>query len=50
MAQTKPHLSYFLKIQFRKSMEPVGNLTDIEKLHLETKRQKEGCRLACEPY
>ncbi len=43
--KTKPYLSHFLKIQLRKSMEPVANLTDIEKLDLETTRQKEGCRL-----
>ncbi len=47
--KTKPYLSHFLKVQLRKSMEPVADLTDIEKLDLETTRQKEGCRLVVWP-
>lgn len=31
-----PHLSYFLEVQLRKCMEPIGNLANVEELDLKT--------------
>lgn len=37
-----PYLPYFLKIQLRKCVEPIGYLANVEELDLKTK-QKAGC-------
>lgn len=34
-----PHLPYFLKVQLRKCMEPIGNLANVEELDLKTGQQ-----------
>lgn len=34
-----PHLPYFLKVQLRKCMEPIGNLANVEELDLKPGQQ-----------
>lgn len=37
-----PHLPYFLKVQLRKCMEPIGNLANVEELDLKPEQPTGG--------
>lgn len=43
-AVVPPHLSYFLEVELRKCMEPVGNLANVEELDLKTGQRRLLCR------
>lgn len=40
LAGTSTHLAHFLEVELRKSMEPVGQLAQVEKLHLEPEQRQ----------